>query len=59
MYQSKLHLTGDEAGEGGYEPDIHQLFIIYLPLMLDGGEKGGSIRVDLLKWGILRAVFID
>ena len=48
-----------KAGEGGYEPDIHQLFIIYLQLMLDGGEKGGSIRADLVEWGILRAVFID
>ena len=44
-----------KAREGGYEPDIHRLFIIYLPMMLDGGGKAGSIRVDLVKWGI----FID
>ena len=48
-----------KAGEGGYEPDIHQLLIIYLPLMLEGGEKGGSIHMDLVEWGILRVVFID
>ena len=43
-----------KAREGGYEPDIHRLFIIYLPMMLDGG-KAGSIRVDLVEWG----TFID
>ena len=39
-----------KAGEGGREPETHRFFLVYLPLMLGGGEEE---RVDLSAWTVI------